>query len=138
MPPVWDAELGGGGWGDDKKQFYTASPANAALTGDGPAITARADASVPGGISSARRTTRGKVAFRYWRFAARIRVPSGVGVWPAFWMLGTDIDEVGWPACGDGLTHLGVVARDCLALRVRAGKPPDRLLADFEAPAERP
>jgi beta-glucanase (GH16 family) len=106
---VWDAERGGGGWGDDQKQFYTAPPANAVLTGDGLAITARADAAVPGGISSARLTTRGKVALRYGRFAARIRVPSGLGVWPAFWMLGTDIDEVGWPACGeiDVMEHVG-------------------------------
>jgi beta-glucanase (GH16 family) len=109
-PAVWDAELGGGGWGDDQEQHYTAPPANAALTGDGKLrITARADDAVPGGISSARLTTRGRIAFRYGRVAARIKVPRGAGVWPAFWMLGTDIGEVGWPACGeiDVMEHAG-------------------------------
>lgn len=101
-PSVWIADLGGGGWGDGQQQVYTRPPANAALTGSGQlAITARADHAVPGGVSSARLTTKGRVAFRFGRIAARIKVPSGAGVWPAFWMLGTDIDEVGWPACGE-------------------------------------
>ena len=109
-PSVWVAELGGGGWGDDQLQSYSQPPANAYLTGSGQlAIVARDDADAPGGISSARLTTRGLVAFRYGRIAARIKVPSGAGVWPAFWMLGTDIDAVGWPACGeiDVMEHVG-------------------------------
>ena len=109
-PSVWVAELGGGGWGDDQLQSYSQPPANAYLTGSGQlAIVARDDADAPGGISSARLTTRGLVAFRYGRVAARIKVPSGAGVWPAFWMLGTDIDAVGWPACGeiDVMEHVG-------------------------------
>ena len=109
-PSVWVAELGGGGWGDDQLQSYSQPPANAYLTGSGQlAIVARDGADAAGGISSARLTTRGLVAFRYGRVAARIKVPSGAGVWPAFWMLGTDIDAVGWPACGeiDVMEHVG-------------------------------
>jgi beta-glucanase (GH16 family) len=109
-PSVWLAELGGGGWGDDQLQSYTPPPANAYLTGSGQlAIVARDEPDVLGGISSARLTTRGLVSFRYGHIAARIKVPSGAGVWPAFWMLGTDIDVVGWPACGeiDVMEHAG-------------------------------
>ena len=99
---MWLAEVGGGGWGDAQEQTYTQPPANAFLTGRGQlAIVARADTDLTGGVTSARLTTRGRVAFRYGVIAARIKVPAGAGVWPAFWMLGTDIDEVGWPACGE-------------------------------------
>lgn len=101
-PSVWVAELGGGGWGDDQLQTYTRPPSNAALTGEGQlAITARGDITSSGSVTSARLTTRGRVAFRYGRIAARMKVPAGAGVWPAFWMLGADIGEVGWPACGE-------------------------------------
>ena len=109
-PSAWTAELGGGGWGDAQLQSYTRPPANAYLTGSGQlAIVARADADVPGSISSARLTSRGLVSFRYGRIAARVKVPSGAGAWPAFWMLGTDIDTVGWPECGeiDVMEHAG-------------------------------
>ena len=51
--------------------------------------------------TSARINTHGKREFRYGRFEARIQQPSGVGMWPAFWLLGANIDEVGWPACGE-------------------------------------
>jgi beta-glucanase (GH16 family) len=99
-PSIWVAEVGGGGWGDAQEQTYTQPPANASLTGDGQlAIVAQADPDL--GVTSARLTTRGRVAFRYGVIAARMKVPPGRGVWPAFWMLGTDIGEVGWPACGE-------------------------------------
>ncbi|WP_076680118.1 family 16 glycosylhydrolase [Microbacterium sp. RU33B] len=107
-PSVWVAEVGGGGWGDAQEQTYTRPPANASLTGRGElAIVARAEAD--GGVSSARLTTRGRVAFRYGVIAARMKVPAGAGVWPAFWLLGTDIGEVGWPGCGeiDVMEHVG-------------------------------
>src|SRR6188472_544419 len=61
-PSVWCAELGGGGWGDDQLQSYTRPPANAYLTGSGQLAIVARDA--PGGISSARLTTRGLVSFR--------------------------------------------------------------------------
>ena len=93
-PETWTTELGGGGWGDEQLQTYTRE--NARLTGDGClAITARSDR------TSARLTTKGRVTARYGRVEARIKVPAGRGVWPAFWMLGADIDACGWPACGE-------------------------------------
>ena len=107
-PATWTAELGGGGWGDGQLQRYTDSPDNAAMDGDGRlAITARRE---PGGeITSARLVTRDAVSVRQGRVEARIRVPAGRGLWSAFWMLGTDIGEVGWPACGeiDVMEHVG-------------------------------
>jgi beta-glucanase (GH16 family) len=92
----WTPELGGGGWGDEQLQTYDA--ASAAIEGGQLAITA---SSVDGVVTSARLITRGRFSFRYGRVEARIKVPAGDGLWPAFWMLGTDIDEVGWPACGE-------------------------------------
>jgi len=90
----WTFEVGGGGWGDEQLQTYAA--ANATLDGNGClAITARRD------LTSSRLTTKGRVAVGHGRVEARIKVPAGRGLWPAFWMLGADIDAVGWPACGE-------------------------------------
>lgn len=111
-PSVWTPELGGGGWGDRQRQVYTDEPANVALDGAGHLrITARREAD--GTITSARLTTQTGFATRYGRVEARIKVPGGRGTWPAFWMLGSDIDEVGWPACGeiDVMEHVGVDPR---------------------------
>ena len=93
---AWTPELGGGGWGDAQLQTYDA--ASAVIEGGQLVITA---ASAGGVVTSARLITRGSFAFTYGLVEARIRVPAGGGLWPAFWMLGTDIDEVGWPACGE-------------------------------------
>lgn len=99
-PAVWSHELGAGGWGCEQIQHYTSSTSNAALTGDGNlAITARRE--TDGRITSARIITKHRVTARYGRVEARIKVPAEAGTWPAFWMLGHDIDEVGWPSCGE-------------------------------------
>jgi beta-glucanase (GH16 family) len=57
--------------------------------------------STPGGVTSARLKTQGLFAAQYGKVEARIKLPSGQGIWPAFWMLGTSITNVGWPACGE-------------------------------------
>jgi beta-glucanase (GH16 family) len=105
----WVADTGGHGWGNQERQSYTFHE-NAALDGDGHlVITAR---EVPAnssrscwygacGYTSARLKTKGKFEQTYGRFEARIRVPRGQGIWPAFWMLGNDIDTVGWPKSGE-------------------------------------
>ena len=80
-------------------QRYTSSLENAALDGRGHlALTAASDRD---GYTSARLTTKGKVEFLFGRVETRVRVPRGGGLWPALWALGTNIDAVGWPACGE-------------------------------------
>jgi beta-glucanase (GH16 family) len=105
-PSRWGYELGDGteagnpGWGNDELQVYTDDAANAALDGNGNlAITARRDAT--GGYTSARLLTRDTFAFAYGRIESRVRVPRGAGLWPAVWMLGANIPDVGWPDCGE-------------------------------------
>lgn len=105
----WISELGAGGWGCGQSQHYTSSPANARLTGDGQlAITARRE--TDGRITSARLITKGRVTARGGRVESRLKVPAEPGTWPAFWMLGDDIDDVGWPDCGeiDVMEHVAI------------------------------
>lgn len=110
----WTHEKGDGtvngipGWGNDELQSYTDSVDNVATDGKGHlAITAaRADGSLscyygPCLYTSARLVSRHKAEFAYGRVEARLRVPQGAGLWPAFWGLGTDIGEVGWPQAGE-------------------------------------
>lgn len=98
--PQWRYQTGGGGWGNNEMQTYTDSPANVSLDGAGHlAITARGDA--VDRITSARITTQGTVEFTTGRAEARIKLPAGVGLHPAFWLLGSDVDRVGWPAAGE-------------------------------------
>jgi beta-glucanase (GH16 family) len=107
-PQLWSAELGGGGWGCEQRQIYTADRSNVAITAAGHlAITARRQPD--GTITSARLMTKDRFTVQYGLIEARIKVPGGLGTWPAFWMLGSDIDEVGWPACGeiDIMEHVG-------------------------------
>ena len=103
-PLVWTAQLGGGGWGNGELQTYTGAPENVALDGQGHLIiTARATTTGPGERSwtSARISTAGKRTAGHGLFQVRARVPSGVGIWPAAWTLGQNIDQVGWPRCGE-------------------------------------
>ncbi len=104
---LWTYERGGGGWGLHQDQIYTDSVANAVHTGDGQlAITARSEG---GRITSARLITQHRFVMRYGHIEARIKVPGGRGTWPAFWMLGENLPEVGWPDCGeiDIMEHVG-------------------------------
>jgi beta-glucanase (GH16 family) len=105
---TWLYDIGGGGWGNDERQFYTDDVANAALDGEGNLLLTvrRSDGSFachygPCEYTSARLSTKGRHEFKYGRIEARIKVPGGFGIWPAFWMLGGNIGEVGWPACGE-------------------------------------
>ena len=113
---VWTAEIGDGtangipGWGNNELQAYTDRPENVAHDGEGNlVITARAsDGDAPacyyGGpcaYTSARLITQDKVEFTYGRVEARMRLPYGQGLWPAFWLLGSNIDDVPWPASGE-------------------------------------
>ncbi|WIE76940.1 glycoside hydrolase family 16 protein [Curtobacterium sp. MCSS17_007] len=99
-PGIWRFDTGAGGWGNAEQQTYTDSRRNSALDGAGNlVITARREAD--GSYTSARLKTEGTFTAQYGRVEARIRIPRGQGIWPAFWMLGADIGQVGWPACGE-------------------------------------
>jgi beta-glucanase (GH16 family) len=99
-------QTGGGGWGNDELESYTDRSRNVFLNNGFLVIEARKERySGPDGISrnytSARLSTKGKFAQAYGRFEARIKLPRGQGIWPAFWMLGSDIDMAEWPSCGE-------------------------------------
>lgn len=102
----WSFDIGGGGWGNNELQSYTNRTANAKLQGGALVITALKESFIgPDNITrnytSARLLTRNKFTQTYGRFEARIKVPYGQGIWPAFWMLGHNLDTAGWPNCGE-------------------------------------
>jgi beta-glucanase (GH16 family) len=83
-------------------EFYTDSTSNVRQDGDGELeIVARKEKREGWDYTSGRILTRGKFATRYGRIEARIKLPAGQGIWPAFWMLGSDIGSVGWPDSGE-------------------------------------
>lgn len=101
---VFDIGVGPGndGWGNAELQYYTDRPENISLDGEGNlAITARRESYSGRAFTSARVKTQGVFDQAYGRFEARIKMPWGPGIWPAFWLLGSDIDVVGWPQCGE-------------------------------------
>jgi beta-glucanase (GH16 family) len=102
----WRFDIGGGGWGNNERQYYTNSTSNAVHDGQGNlVITARRDN--PANYqchygrceyTSARLLSAATFTQTYGRFEARIKIPRGQGIWPAFWMLGTG---GGWPDAGE-------------------------------------
>jgi beta-glucanase (GH16 family) len=113
-PNKWKFDLGGGGWGNHELEYYTDRPENVRVEKGNLVITAKDEGytgadGVTWQFSSARLKTQGKFAQAYGRFEARIKIPEGQGIWPAFWMLGQNIGEVGWPKCGeiDVLENIG-------------------------------
>jgi beta-glucanase (GH16 family) len=106
----WTANIGGKGWGNKEFQYYTDRIENVYHNGEGSlVIEARQESTNEGEkcwygeckYTSARLVTENKFAQKYGRFEARIKVPFGQGIWPAFWMLGDDIGKVGWPKSGE-------------------------------------
>ncbi len=100
----WSFDVGYGnwGWGNDEWQYYTED--NAIITDSTLIIRATLDGTVgkrDGSIKSAKLITQNNFSFTYGKIEARIKLPRGKGLWPAFWMLGTNITEVGWPECGE-------------------------------------
>lgn len=106
-PGIWSYDTGGNGWGNGELQNYTDSVENSSLDGDGNlVITARRKETKQGGkvleYTSARLTTQGRFEVRPGSYVeALIDPPVAEGVWPAFWLLGRDLPEVGWPASGE-------------------------------------
>jgi beta-glucanase (GH16 family) len=102
----WVLETGGNGWGNQELEYYTNRPQNAYLEGGNLVIKAVAEKytgadNVTRDYTSARLKTQEKFSQAYGRFEARIKIPRGQGLWPAFWMLGANIDTVPWPDCGE-------------------------------------
>ncbi len=105
-PEVWTPEIGIGpnndGWGNQQLEYNTGRPENASHDGDGHLVITGIREDFEGRqYTSARLITRGAIEQQYGRIEARIQLPEGRGLWPAFWTLGTGIGEVGWPACGE-------------------------------------
>jgi beta-glucanase (GH16 family) len=112
-PAKWNFDLGGGlagdkGWGNNELEYYTSDTANAVIEGGALVITGTTTGAAKYQCwygtcqyTSARLTTSNKFSQQYGRFEARIKIPRGQGVWPAFWMLGQNFPGVDWPACGE-------------------------------------
>jgi len=105
-PQKWTMETGGWGWGNNELEYYTNRLQNAYLE-DGSLVIKAINETYTGSdgvtrnYTSARLKTQDKFAQAYGRFEARIKIPYGQGIWPAFWMLGSDIPQNGWPRCGE-------------------------------------
>lgn len=107
----WGFDIGTGsnGWGNNELQYYTNRSENVSVSNGTLKITARRESFSGSAFTSARLLTKNKFSTKYGKIEARIKLPAGVGTWPAFWMLGNNIDAVGWPACGeiDIMEHKG-------------------------------
>lgn len=105
----WTYDIGGHGWGNGEAQYYTDRPENSRLEDGMLVIEARQERYENSYYTSARLKSEGLQEFQYGYIEARMRVPEGRGLWPAFWMLGSNFSEVGWPDSGeiDIMEYLG-------------------------------
>jgi beta-glucanase (GH16 family) len=102
----WTYDLGGNGWGNQELQSYTSLRQNVQIQGGNLVITARQENytgadGIARNYTSTRLKTQGLFSQAYGRFEARIKIPEGQGIWPAFWMLGSNLGTVDWPKCGE-------------------------------------
>jgi len=113
---LWNFDIGTGvdGWGNNELQYYTDRPENITVQNGFLVITAKEESFESSSYTSARINTRNLFETQYGRFEARIQLPTGKGLWPAFWLLGASCDEddaasVVWPQCGeiDIMEYLG-------------------------------
>ncbi|RZL08738.1 MAG: glycosyl hydrolase family protein, partial [Hymenobacter sp.] len=98
--PDWVFETGNnGGWGNNEKEYYQA--ANATVVNGELRITAKKESVNGYSYTSARMKTQGLKDFKFGRIEARMKLPLGQGLWPGFWMMGSNITTVNWPSCGE-------------------------------------
>jgi len=98
----WQHDIGGDGWGNDQLEYNTDSADNVRTDGRGILeIVARKQSYEGNDYTSGRIKTQDRFEFGYGRVEANIKLPKGSGIWPAFWLLGADFEEVGWPSCGE-------------------------------------
>lgn len=105
-PARWVLELGGQGWGNNELQSYTDRRTNSWIENGRLILAARQESftgtdGIHRAYTSARLKTLGKASWTFGRFEARIKLPYGQGIWPAFWLLGTNFPTIGWPRCGE-------------------------------------
>lgn len=100
---AWNQEIGNGsgGWGNNELEYYTGSLKNCFLSDGNLIIEARKEATNGFNYTSSRLTTQNKKNFKFGRIDIRAKLPVAKGMWPALWMLGSNISSVGWPACGE-------------------------------------
>jgi beta-glucanase (GH16 family) len=100
-PTKWGYDTGGSGYGNNEREYYTARTNNVRIE-DGKLVIEALQQDFRGThYTSGRILTRGKCSWTYGIFEARIKIPRGQGIWPAFWMLGNGIESNGWPDCGE-------------------------------------
>lgn len=106
---VYNIGTGSNGWGNNEAQYYTGDSTNARIENGNLIIEARKESKGGKNYTSARMITQGKASWTYGRMEIRAKLPKGVGTWPAIWMLGDNINTVGWPTCGeiDIMEHVG-------------------------------
>jgi beta-glucanase (GH16 family) len=105
---IWTYDEGGHGWGNSELQYYTSRDTNTTCVKNG-FLTITASKVDSNTYHSARLVTRGRKSIRHGRVEIRAKLPWGRGIWPAIWMLGDNISQVGWPSCGeiDIMEHVG-------------------------------
>jgi beta-glucanase (GH16 family) len=127
-PKKWTYDLGGKGWGNHELESYTNRPENAHIEKGNLVITAQKESytgadGIPRDYTSARLKTQDLFTQTYGRIEARIKIPAGQGMWPAFWMLGEDISTAGWPKCGE------------IDIMENIGKEPDKVHGSLHGPS---
>ena len=123
----WIMETGGGGWGNHELESYTNRAQNVHVRKGKLVITAKKETykgadGITREYTSARLKTLGLFEQKYGRFEARIKIPRGQGMWPAFWMLGNNIGTVDWPDCGE------------IDIMENIGKEPDKVHGTIHGP----
>lgn len=99
----WNYEIGNGasGWGNNELEYYTNNSKNVLVSHGNLIIEARNESASGFNYTSARLTTQNKKQFQFGRVDIRAKLPKGKGIWPALWMLGSNINTVPWPGCGE-------------------------------------
>ena len=97
----WHYDTGNGGWGNNELEFYTDRPQNSFVQDGFLHIQALREDYGGSQYTSARMNTAGHYSVLYGKFEMRAKLPYGQGIWPAFWLLGENIGQKGWPACGE-------------------------------------
>lgn len=105
----WGYNIGAGGWGNNELQYYTNRPENVIIENGVLKIKLIKENYMGSQYTSARLLSQGKFDFKYGKIEFRAKLPFGGGTWPALWMLGNNIGQVGWPTCGeiDVMEHVG-------------------------------